>query len=123
MFDNTITLAALFGADRVLTRVNQDKFASTYRYRSSDVGVDINIRHTTRLDKGATVNTDRHNVEIILTHYVVSGTVTTPHIFKMYAVFENEANADVNTVSYLGNILATQFLDSGHIGRLVSWES
>lgn len=119
MFDNTITMT-IDGSARILTRVNQDKFASSYRYRSPDLGLDLNIRHQDRLVPGQTVRTDRHNVELVATTYPVG---LSPVTRKAYIVIENLNNADPTAVDDLPVALAAGFMTVAQVARLVNWES
>lgn len=61
MFSNTLTLV-VNSVDKVLERVNQDNFGSTYRYKAMDGSetITMQIRHSTDNAKMGPI--ERHNV-------------------------------------------------------------
>lgn len=122
MFDNTITLP-IDGTDKDFTRVNQDKFSSQYRYRAANLNADLFIRHSERLEKGAVVKTDRHNIELVITKFSEDSsgnTVTT--VQKAYMVFEAPSSmAPASAVASLMG-LYTGFPYS-ELQKVAAWES
>ncbi|QXN75352.1 MAG: hypothetical protein [Grapevine-associated levi-like virus 1] len=123
MFDNTFTLSVL-GSDRVLTRVNNDKFASTYRYRSGALNIDMLIRHTDRPSQGKPgVRTERHNVEITATQFTTVDNVTTTTTAKAYFVFEMDTGQSVDLVQDLLGQMSAVLMTDAISARLANWES
>lgn len=62
MFANTLSVTIGTDAARVLTRINQDNFGSTYRLATSLEMTELLIRHSTQKEGGFV--TDRHNAEL-----------------------------------------------------------
>lgn len=125
MFDNTIALP-LNGGTVTLTRVNQDKFASLYRYRGTEFDVDVTIRHTNRKDAIKGINIDRHNVEMLIVHKWTPTWSTVPvrQTFKVYYVFETEGLGDAaGDLDMAKNALRDGFMTSDFVRRLAVWES
>lgn len=124
MFDNIIHLT-LDGGVVDLVRVNQDKFSSNYRYRGTDLQVELNIRHTSRKDSVTGDNVDRHNVEVVYRrHFSYMAAGEAPKVFKTYFVLETpgtgDAAGELNSVS---NALKDTFMTNDFARRLANWES
>lgn len=62
MFSNTITITIATGQDRVLRRVNQDNFGSTYQFSDADESITMLIRHSTDSLDSDGIAMKRHNV-------------------------------------------------------------
>jgi hypothetical protein len=124
MFANTLTVN-VNGADRVLTRVNQDGFSSAYRYRDAALNLDLAIRHSDRPTSGKTgIRTERHNVELKATTFTVVDGVTVSTQSKAYFTVENETGASATTPLNLLAALNTVFIASAGVpDRLLQWES
>jgi len=124
MFDNTFTIT-VGGVDHTVTRVNQDKFASTYRYRSGTLNLDLLIRHTDRPTPGQIgIRTERHNVELTATTFTVVDGVTIAKSVKAYFVFEIDTGADAAIAVDLLTELASTFITASGVAlRLANWES
>jgi hypothetical protein len=121
MFADTLTIA-FNGSDRVLTRVNFDNFTSQYRYRATNLTIDMAIRHNERLEKGKSVKTDRHNVEFILTTYTDVDGVLTPKTHKAFFVIELPASDGAAEVLDMSAALIAMLSDA-NVTKLVNWES
>lgn len=67
MFANTLSITIGADAARVLTRVNQDNFGSTYRLATDVEMTELVIRNSTAREAG--VLYDRHNAELRHTQY------------------------------------------------------
>jgi hypothetical protein len=121
MFPDTVTVT-INAIAKVLTRVNQDGYASEYVLRSSTDEFRLKIRNTFYLDKtrgGRRV--DRHNVELVQTVFPVApATIST--IRKSYTVLENDQIDDSNAASYFAAGL-NAWLGQPTVLRLVNWES
>lgn len=123
MFDNTFTLN-LDGADRVLTRVNQDKFSSIYRYRSDEINAELLIRHTDRALPGASgIRVERHNVELTCTTFSTTDGVKIANVAKAYFVFETSTGSPVAIPQDMLTALAAAFMTDAVVARLANWES
>lgn len=125
MFDNSFTFS-IGGSNRVLTRVNQDKFSSLYRYRSAAMNIDLAIRHTDRPTPGKAggAKTERHNVEMTITKFTVVDGVTISNVYKAYFVMELETGTDDEPARQGMARLAETFIDAtGVMARLIQWES
>ena len=88
MFANTLSVTIGADSARVLTRINQDSFGSTYRLATATEITEIAIRNSTAKESGAIY--DRHNIELRHTqyatgllperHYVASSTFKTRRV-------------------------------------------
>lgn len=67
MFANTLSITIGVEAARVLTRINQDSFGSTYRLSTAAELHELVIRNSTAKEAG--VLYDRHNAELRSTQY------------------------------------------------------
>lgn len=86
MYADTITLAMPVLGNVIVTRINQDNFASEYQFRDSTHQVNLRIRHTKVTDKKRNQVYDRHNVEVAR---VIFATATVPEFAqKCYMVWE-----------------------------------
>ncbi len=70
MFANTISVTIGADAARVLTRINQDSFGSTYRLATATEFTELVIRNSSGNEGGVLV--DRHNAELRHTVYALS---------------------------------------------------
>lgn len=88
MFANTLSVTIGADSARVLTRINQDAFGSTYRLATALDITEIVIRNSTARESGQVY--DRHNIELRHTtyatdvlperHYVASSTFKTRRV-------------------------------------------
>lgn len=124
MFDNTITLH-VNGSDRVLTRVNQDKFSSNYRYRNAAINLDLTIRHSDRPVQGKVgIRMERHNVEVTVTEFATVDGVLVASTSKAYFVFECETGHPTGGITDALLAMNAEFaVDTAALLRLVNWES
>lgn len=67
MFANTLSVVIAAEAARVLVRINQDSFGSTYRLSTATELTELVIRNSTA--KESNVLYDRHNAELRHTQY------------------------------------------------------
>lgn len=77
MLANTLTLT-INSVAKVLTRVNQDDFASYYQLKSATEKITLQVRNSDETVKNKTVKYDRHNVFVEWTIYA------TPTSFEEY---------------------------------------
>lgn len=103
MLSNTLTLTVNSVA-KVLTRINQDAYASEYRLISDTESWVLKIRNTVEKSGGYTY--DRHNVEVV---HITFATATTPEYYwSASQTFKNRQRAGSNTeLVYLVAALAT----------------
>lgn len=76
MFANTLSVTIGADAARVLTRVNQDNYGSTYRLASATEFSELVIRNSSSKQGGVVL--DRHNVEF---RHTTFATPTTPETY------------------------------------------
>ena len=67
MFANTLSITIGADSARVLTRINQDSFGSTYRLANAAEITEVLVRNSTARESGQVY--DRHNVELRHTQY------------------------------------------------------
>jgi hypothetical protein len=115
---STITLTVNSVA-YVMSRVNQDSYATEYRYSDSTMEFRANIRHTESVPKAGGVKTHRHNVEFIQT---VFGTGGAPDIVRQwYNVYVGPYN-DSKTTAQLFFQGTINWMDSDQIQTdLLNW--
>lgn len=83
MLGNTLTITVAT-VPYVLTKINQDSYASEYLYRDADEEFTAKVRHSTTTKSG--VKYDRHNFEL---RHKVYATLTTAELNRMmYYVME-----------------------------------
>lgn len=118
MIGNTITINN--GAEKVLTLINQDAYASEYLLKDSASEFRLRIRHSKTKATATRVAMDRHNVELIETVYA-SGEVP-EYERKFYMVIENKPDdlevKNVDAIADLCIATSNAFLD-----QLMGWES
>lgn len=88
MFANTLTLT-IDGAAKVLNRVNQDNFGSTYQLKSGTEKIDMQIRHS--VDKLPAGNVNRHNIFVEMVVFATP-TVTEKYFSATYTLRERESS-------------------------------
>lgn len=82
----TITVNAVA---KVLPRINQDNFGSTYRLKEANDEWELNIRHTYE-GKPGPAQIERHNADFKHTNFV--GTDRIPVVTQTYFVMRNPRN-------------------------------
>lgn len=116
MFANTITLTIATVA-KVLTRVNQDNFGSTYKYTSATEIIQLQFRNS--VEKNALGDIDRHNMFVERT---VLATATTREFYSSFsATLRARRGTDPVSLTDLTSAAAT-VLSSNQAG-LVQGES
>lgn len=120
MFADNITLT-IDGTDKVLVRINQDKYSSEYFLREADGEFRMNIRHASYVNKTSGRRTDRHNAELIQTIYQDDLSVA-PRTRKAYFIFEHEAaEASTDPVQFTLGLMG--FANYANLTKLMNWES
>jgi hypothetical protein len=66
MFANTLTLT-IDGVAKTLTRINQDNFGSSYKFKDGTEQINLQFRNST--EKSGSVSIDRHNMFVERTIY------------------------------------------------------
>lgn len=121
MFADPITVT-INSVAKVLTRINQDGYASEYLLRDTLEEFRLKVRHSTYTDKkraGKVIH--RHTIELVQTIYPVSPSVI-PTIRKAYTVLENESTEAVTgPLNFDLGFLA--FLTSANVTKLINFES
>jgi hypothetical protein len=120
MFADTITFT-INAVAKVLTRINQDGYSSEYLLRETLGEYRAKIRNSSYKASGASVNTNRHNLELVHTIYPVSP-ATVPTIRKTYVVFEDNAG-DVLVDNAKTTLSVMAFLTEANITKMLNWES
>lgn len=119
MLSDTLTITDN-GNSVVLVRVNQDAYASEYRFRDTLKEYRIRVRHTKTKANGSTPGNDRHNVELVKTVYATPS--TSESVSKVYFVIEQQPmNISVDLAEALFG-LATES-SSALLDSLMQWES
>lgn len=110
MFATTLTLT-INSVAKVLNRVNQDNFGSTYRLVSADEKIEMKIRHS--VDSLPTGPVNRHNVYIEWVVYATPST-TEKYYSATFTLREREASSPA-TLDHLSAAVLTLMgtLDSG----------
>jgi hypothetical protein len=117
MLGNTLTVT-IGGAPVVLTKINQDSYASEYLYRDSDEEFTARIRHT-KVSKGG-VSYDRHNFEL---RHKVFATSSAAEINRLtYFVIEQFAN-DMTIDLPMGCFSFAVATSGSFLTSLSKWES
>lgn len=120
MFADTITVT-INSVAKVLTRVNQDGYASEYFLRSSTDEFTLKLRNTEYTDKSRGVKVYRHSIELVQTVYPVSPAVV-PTVRKYYCVLENDQTSDiVSDAKFAVGIVA--FQTEANFTKLLNKES
>ncbi len=121
MFANTIDIT-YGGGTITLTRINQDKYSSEYRYFNASNGIRMNLsfRHSSYVDKARSgVVVDRHNAELVQLIPNDDGTITR---CKAYLVFENDSSDGASQITDTPLAL-TAYLNGTVLGKMAGWES
>jgi hypothetical protein len=117
MLGNTLTLT-IDGGSVILTKINQDSYASEYLYRDSEEEFTARIRHT-KVSKGG-VSYDRHNFEL---RHKVFETTTAAEINRLtYFVVEQLAN-DMSIILPMGVFSFAVATSGSFLTSLTKWES
>jgi hypothetical protein len=121
MFADPITIT-INAVAKNLVRVNQDSYSSTYLLKEATQEFQLNIRHTSYLDKTrGGIKVERHTAELIQTIYPVAP-ATQPTRYKEYFVWEldqgaNQANGVYFALGFAG------FQSSNNLNKMLGWES
>lgn len=109
---------------KVLNRVNQDGYGSTYLLRTSTEEYRLTIRNTTYVDKKRAVSIDRHNVEFTQTIFPVAP-ATLSTVRKYYVVIENQQGDALAGATLLAGALNDWLNASSYaaITKLLNYES
>jgi len=108
------------GTNHMLQRVNQDGYSSEYRFHSDNLSIKCFIRNSSSLPKGATVNRERHNVEVTLTRKRIDGTLSS---MKVYTVVDHEPMGSVDDAVDLLARLGWFTLTRANVEKLMNFES
>lgn len=117
-FGSTLTVTVNAVA-KVLNRINQDNYGSTYALFGSLDEYSVNIRHSKVKRKG--IEFDRHNVELV---HLVYATPTVPEIERRsYIILENRKNDSKTEVGYF-TAGFVDYLDNNTVQNdLITWQS
>lgn len=119
MLGNTLTLPQI-GGDIVLTKINQDGYASEYLFRDTTVEYRAKIRHTAVPARGSVTAKDRHNFEVVKKTY---GVAPAPDVEQKF-YFVMEAPASVTSVALADAVADLMILTSNaFLVSLTKWES
>jgi hypothetical protein len=122
MFADPLSLPMSSGTI-LLPRVNQDAFATEYRFSDALKRVILRIRHTTSLLKGvdgASVKYDRHNVELTVTVFAVGEVPEFQR--KAYFVIEHlPSDQSVELIDALADWAIASV--NANLVKLLAWES
>lgn len=97
-FAATITLT-INAVAKVLDRINQDNFGSTYRLRSDTELITLKIRHSTDNKESDGISMERHNVFV---EHVIFATPTTARFRSSYTM--TIRGGDQQALSLAGNL-------------------
>jgi hypothetical protein len=112
------TTLTLIRGSTALVRINQDKFASTFRFNDATSKVEMNVRHSSATREG--VIYDRHNIEVVETIYATS---TVPQLTrKCYLVFE-QPSSDTSIVNVTGLLSGLTASTNALLTKIMNWES
>lgn len=112
------TTLTLIRGSTALVKINQDKFASTYRFNDATSKVEMNIRHSTRTSEG--VIYDRHNIEIVETIYATS---TVPQLVRKVYLVNDQPSSDTSIVNITGLLTGLTASSNALLTKLMNWES
>lgn len=116
---NSVTIT--LGEDtKVLSRINQDNYASQYYLHEATQEFTVNIRHTQEALQADGTRFDRHNVEII--HNIYPTDSLPGKSRTAYSVFRNKRGDDYASVAETFMALVG-FTDEDVMGDLLSWKS
>lgn len=119
-FGSTITLTVNSVA-KVLNRINQDNYGSTYLLVDTLDEYRLNIRHTSSQPANVSGRVDRHYVEVIHTTYA---TPTTPEIVRRASsTFVNAYNDDKTSAGYLDKAVLAYLASGTVVADLLTWQS
>lgn len=105
--------------DKVLKRINQDKFETKYYLHEDTEEFTVNIRHSKESPTKAGVVFDRHNVELI---HSVFPTESAPGIDRVtYVVIRNTRADNYTQVGYDVTAVADLLKVAGNIPDLLGW--
>jgi hypothetical protein len=97
-FPATITLT-INAVAKVLDRINQDNFGSTYRLRSDTELLTLKIRHSTDNKESDGISMERHNVFV---EHIIFATVSTARFRSSYTM--TIRGGDQQALSLAGNL-------------------
>jgi hypothetical protein len=111
----------LSGVTHVLSRVNQDNYASVHRKQWTDTGVKhvltLNVRHTYQ-GKAGLDQLERHNVELI---HEITSVAGERSVHTAYSVFTYPRIKDPGDAAIA--MVGLNTFVSANVALLASWES
>lgn len=105
MFANTLTLTINTVA-KVLLRINQDNFGSTYKYTSATEIVKCQFRNST--EKNASGDVDRHNM--FVEHTILATPTTKEEYYSWSATLRCRVGSDPTKCGYVSTAATTLLL-------------
>lgn len=112
------------GVAKSLVRIRQDGYSSEYRLLEATQELKLNVRNSSRTDKGSKVSFQRHNVELIQTIFPVApSTVST--VRKAYVVVENQVGDTVTdpVLTALGLLSYLTASSGANVTKMMNSES
>lgn len=116
MFANTITLT-INAVDKVLTRINQDNFGSTYKLTSATELIQLQFRNST--EKNSSGDVDRHNM--FVEHTVFATATEIEKYYSMSATLRARRGSSPTVLSQL--TAGAQTVLTAQLAGLVQGES
>jgi len=121
MFANTISVTIGADSARVLTRVNQDNFGSTYRLATATEFTELVVRNST--EKFGGLLYDRHNAELRSTVYAAAdGSAPEKHYVASTTFRTRRSGGDPTRLADVTKALGT-VLSSTLVAGMVQGES
>lgn len=119
-FGSTISVT-INAVAKVLPKINQDNYGSTYKLFETTGSVELTIRHSKESPQKNGKVYDRHNLQLTQTIYA---TPTVPETVKIaYAVLRNLPDDDFTKVGHLDKAFADLLVSGTVIADLISWQS
>lgn len=116
---NTVTVP-VNSVNKVLVRINQNNFGSTYYLRETLQEFTLNVRHSQEALMADGTRFDRHNVELI--HTVFPTETAAGQTRVSYAVFRNK-RGDVYADVQDSFAALTGLLSESAIAELLAWSN
>lgn len=117
MLGNTLTVT-LGATPYVMTKINQDSYASEYLYRDADEQVTARIRHT-KVSKGG-VSYDRHNFEL---RWLLYATPTAVEVNRLFYFVVEQLPTDMSKDLAIGGCGLATASSAAFLSSLQGWES